>query len=648
MAIVNVSVNKRMASVDAGVELVCNNPTDTINFIFDDEWAAYPSKIATFAWGGRYVDVAFYGNQVKTPEIFNTNYVYVGVYADGIASTPAKVNCKRSILCVRGDKHSVPEHADFTAFMEAAQEVADCGERLSTAEKDIDALENYEKRPFELTGNPIQMQNFEGMPLKVVTAFEPQQSGSGDPYPAGGGKNKLPITRASGGTTSGITYTMNPDGTVTLNGTATSETYISLNPGGTLIPAGEYRLSGAGSGCGNSTHAMYTVIDGGKYINDFGNSPPFTLDTEQSITVYISVRKGVTLDNVIYYPMISLKSETDRTFAPYENIRPISGWDALELTRSGKNLFDKSAAVQNAFWSYASNVISTAPFDGSFASALMFVEEGETYTLSNYVSNAGVALVKFWTDIGVSGNGIRAGDAITCDGSEKVYTFTVPSGIQYVSITGDMANINDVQLELGSVATAYEPFAEGDTYTAQPGQTVYGGRMDWTKGELLVEYEKIVLDGVNTSVATIWENALYACTNLYGRGYKMPRVEAKGACSHFPVNSKAVGSDCVHFSHDNLGCVYIGAIPGVNGADAYNAYLQANPITCVYEIQEPYIIQLTPNDIAALDGINTIYGDGEITVSGRKDILWLTSDIIERIKTLEKAVATLENTTATT
>ena len=51
---------------------------------------------------------------------------------------------------------------------------------------------------------------------------------------------------------------------------------------------------------------------------------------------------------------------------------------------------------------------------------------------------------------------------------------------------------------------------------------------------------------------------------------------------------------------------------------------------------------LTPQDIHALQGENNIWsGAGEVTVSGRRDVLWLTGHLIDKIRTLEEAIVSM-------
>lgn len=106
MAIVDIEIKNRIAIAPEDAELVCNNPTDSIRFIFDDEWKAYPAKTARFAWSGKHIDVPFIGDLVQVPEITRTISMFIGVYAEDLSSTPVEVKCKRSIRCIGG---SVPD-----------------------------------------------------------------------------------------------------------------------------------------------------------------------------------------------------------------------------------------------------------------------------------------------------------------------------------------------------------------------------------------------------------------------------------------------------------------------------------------------------------------------------------------------------------
>lgn len=103
MATVTVTIKDRIATVPSGVSLVCNNPSDVIQFNFDSEWNSITLKTARFTWQRNYVDIPFTGNTVNVPDINKTNVVELGVYADGISSTAVKIPFKYSIKSIGGN-----------------------------------------------------------------------------------------------------------------------------------------------------------------------------------------------------------------------------------------------------------------------------------------------------------------------------------------------------------------------------------------------------------------------------------------------------------------------------------------------------------------------------------------------------------------
>ena len=102
MATVTVTIRERIASVPSGISLVCNNPSDVIQFDFDSEWSSITLKTARFSWQRSYVDIPFTGNTVNVPDISKTNMVELGVYADGITTTAVKIPYKHSIKSIGG------------------------------------------------------------------------------------------------------------------------------------------------------------------------------------------------------------------------------------------------------------------------------------------------------------------------------------------------------------------------------------------------------------------------------------------------------------------------------------------------------------------------------------------------------------------
>lgn len=142
----------------------------------------------------------------------------------------------------------------------------------------------------------------------VIDAFEfPFEIESGP------GKNLLEVT-ATSKTTNGITFTVNSDGSVTANGTATASAYLVIGHL-TLISGTTYTLNGCPQGGGNSTYRVYWQGVSGIY--DEGNGCNFTPTIAMEYFVRMVIYAGATVNNLTFYPMVRLASDPDPTFEPY-------------------------------------------------------------------------------------------------------------------------------------------------------------------------------------------------------------------------------------------------------------------------------------------------------------------------------------------
>ena len=150
MAVVIVTVRNRIAAIPEGVELICNNPSDTIRFDLDSEWDAHVLKTARFSWQRKFVDVPFSGNEVNVPDIDRTNYVDVGVYADGLTSTAVRIPYLYSIKSAGGSE-SKPAADVYDAIVKLVNDGAVRGPEGYTpqrgtdywTEDDIDDIQEY-------------------------------------------------------------------------------------------------------------------------------------------------------------------------------------------------------------------------------------------------------------------------------------------------------------------------------------------------------------------------------------------------------------------------------------------------------------------------------------------------------------------------
>jgi len=174
---------------------------------------------------------------------------------------------------------------------------------------------------------------------ELTIAVEPGQDlhGYDSPWPGGGGKNKFNSAWLSDiGVTHG-TISINQNGDVTLTATANdcytrygasswSEAYrIPVSQGDVVRLT--WSVSGAAGQCGifpNGTSSDFVLVD-----NTTGVA---SLTVGAGIT-FVTIRLGVTSsgNTATYSNVMVTVNNSDTSFAPYENICPISGWDAVSI-----------------------------------------------------------------------------------------------------------------------------------------------------------------------------------------------------------------------------------------------------------------------------------------------------------------------------
>lgn len=291
------------------------------------------------------------------------------------------------------------------------------------------------------------------------------------------------------------------------------------------------------------------------------------------------------------------------------NIRPITGWTGAELARRGKNLINLTFAqsglviVQNADGTITATNNTGGNLSGARCEFTGILPAG-TYTISKNNTRGDVFL-----------------QTSSADYSNNITTYTFNyDGESYLRVLCSNVKAGEsitykIQIEPGSTATAYEPYV-GDTYAVSFGQTVYGGTLDWLTGVLTLDTGYKAFDGTEGFI----ENDKY---------YLM-----------YPDNIPNDGDKPVVSSHfKKLESLVEGEFDGVQGIslswglrfylratystlDEFKAYLAAQyaagtPVQVVYKLATPTTIQLTPRGIRQLQGMNTLYGDGSISITGR-------------------------------
>lgn len=251
----------------------------------------------------------------------------------GGSGAVSSVNGKTGAVVLAPEDIGAQPKGDY-ALKEEVPQIDDAAVRAESTWSSKNTVERFLPE-FSESGAAVECHPFPLCPLNVSTTFEPAQTGSGDPYPAGGGKNLLENTVATR-TVNGIVFTANKDGTVTVNGTATADAWLEIKRFSADAPNfSGCVMSGCPAGGGLNTYFLRWSNNAAATATDDGKSTCVIPDAHTgSAIIAICVKSGVTASNLIFKPMIRLASITDDTYAPYSNIRPISGYDRLELTQT--------------------------------------------------------------------------------------------------------------------------------------------------------------------------------------------------------------------------------------------------------------------------------------------------------------------------
>lgn len=443
--------------------------------------------------------------------------------------------------------------------------------------------------------------------LKV--SLEPTQDlhGYDKPWIGGAGKNKMPTV--IGGTSHGVTAVVNEDGSVTLNGTASSAAVFYSDY--FTIKAGTYIIT-----CGIPTREIVAA-----YLDNVSGSASegarLTFDEDRTLRGVIQVYSGQTASNVVMYPMLRLASETDDTYEPYSNICPISGYDEVSANVVGVNLFNKdNYNVLNGYLD--SGVIISS---GSSRSVVwMECKPSTTYAISRKAVATNERFGFGWTeDVPAVGTSVYGGTSMaisTTVGTTITRTLTTGADAKYLAIwlgwTDRDAEAETLQIELGSTATDYEPY-QGQTYTADLGQTVYGGTVDLVSGEVVVDKKFILVTSVRSVAYSSAKNLYYCVVDITNE----PSLSDNSGfiiSNMFYDGAVAIGE--IYITNNGKFIVFILPDQTLTTEQLVNSWLANNTLQICYELATPLTYQLTPQQIQTLVGVNNVWSeDGDIELS---------------------------------
>lgn len=432
-------------------------------------------------------------------------------------------------------------------------------------------------------------------------------------------------------TQNGVTFTVNSDGTITVNGTATKNTSFFLvfeNPTMCLnLRAGEnYTLSGCPKGGSDTTFSMYIQdISYTQSIIDYGNGATKAISYTQYYA-FIRIAEGYTANNLVFRPMLNTGSEAK----PYSKWFPgLKNAFFKEIVSTGKNLIDLSGVslektVNGVTFTKISDglyrVTGTIADPSQEASPTVNINQGKVYPAGVY-STARYTVDGKDIEFFVSAYSAKTGAPIrNIDGANININedFVIRSAGIYVNraITGAIDLTVSTILNFGSSALPYEPYTSDTLSVKTPIELAEYDVAYPETGEIQRQSKTLTFNGTEYFAGyPIGDYFIYAASlQVYGTD------SSSGIANNDFVFQKTESGDDmgVYIAGEKFNTINFWfrktIFPELNTTDKFKAQLAAwneagNPLTVTYKTAEA-TTEATPFDkskyIAWKNGSETI------------------------------------------
>lgn len=445
------------------------------------------------------------------------------------------------------------------------------------------------------------------------------------------GKNLLDNT-ATTKISNGITFTVNSDKTVLADGTNDTSANSSLVINIYDLSPGTYILNGCPSGGASNTYRL-AIQETGSYSIlgsiDIGNgSGEFTIDTTTNVQIAIFIQKGLMVNNLLFKPMLRKATIADDTYEQYgaspspDYPSPIENVEGnIEFKDVWKNL------VKQMNWKQLPSISTgaTVTIVNGYGTDFIEVDNTKNYIFS-YSGTAGAKYVVYYDE---------NKNFLGYDTNLQIDNYKNWNVTKYVRLRIDCSEnaVTNLQLEIGTVATPYDPYKE---------QTVYfplGEGQKLMEGSYLADdgihhtRKKVVLDGTKTGWYTLANqtgtNTSYFCIPISNMKKASTLI-----CDKF-INRAVWNTDeeAIQSIIDNFIRLRINTSRASTVAEL-KTWLSNNPIIVEYELAEEEIVPYTETQKEAWKKIKNMIlykGTNNISCTGKLKIKYYTNEEMNEI-----------------
>ena len=362
-----------------------------------------------------------------------------------------------------------------------------------------------------------------------------------------------------------------------------------------------------------------------------------------------STKRSVTIDSLKTHFLPIQEGEGDPS---PENVRPITGWNSIKIRKTGKNLAKivgysaqnvvSSSSSRSLTNNYGTTISSTDNVDeliitqtnypnsdikysynnGYFAVVLDGLPFEKRYNvffrISNIVSNpfnisldTNIMVICPYGDM-VRGSVSEDGLCVFRNLYFRRRTLTPDRCSVEIRNCGMSFTLSEFMITaVEDEDFTYEPYSEEEVEVELP-ETMYGGYVDISKGEIVQEYYKYIITGnENFSAAGSW------VTIYLPRPFDISTIAlypGVGICTHYPYAPYKRGKIGVMYNERNL--TFDGNILDADGWKAFckDQYDNGTPVEVCYKLKEPKSYPLPPETLKTLRGFNTVFSTTNDTI----------------------------------
>lgn len=322
------------------------------------------------------------------------------------------------------------------------------------------------------------------------------------------------------------------------------------------------------------------------------------------------------------YRLMITEGQTASPYEPYtggkpspshdypQQIKNVGKWNEekqkyeVDVRVTGKNLFDKDSVQLNVeFGGANSDFISMK--DGWFVSDFIPVFSGKTYFISGKKTGYGCKLY----DI----------DKHFIKNIQLTHgRLSVEDGINYVRINGEMKDLKNIQVELGTTATSYEPYYKEQTATITMDEPLRG----------IGKYQdKITKDGIARRIRSVMLNGnedwkLYGSNgNINNFGYILREAISNNVGQRSSLTFSSYKSGV--WATDRLGQDMFARIIRINlpkdvfpDVETLRNWLSQSKTTLQYVLEKEVIVPISQSEQDAIRALTTYHPTTVIMVDG--------------------------------